>query len=150
MPEKPFTAFNFVVNLRMEGNTESLCSGEFAECDGLEMNVAPKTIREGGDNGRQIHLPAAISYGQLTLKRGMTENWDLWNWFENIYESPGLRADGEVLMRSTDRRDQVLFHLTGCMPVKLRAPSLNAKDGRIAVEEMQIAFETLYAERANG
>lgn len=143
----PFTSFNFVINLRIGSDTESICSGEFAECDGLEMSVAPKTIREGGNNGQQIHLPAAVSYGQLTLKRGMTENWDLWNWFEDIQESPGLRAQGEVLMLTSDRRDEVMFHLSGCMPIKMKAPTLNAKDGQIAIEEMQIAYESLYAER---
>jgi hypothetical protein len=33
--------------------------------------------------------------------------------------------------------------LEGCLPVKLRAPGLNAKDGGIAVEEMQIVYESL-------
>lgn len=152
---RPFTSFNFVINLRIGKKKESICSGEFSECDGLEMSVAPKTIREGGNNGRQIHLPAAVSYGQLTLKRGMSENWDLWNWFENIHESPNLRANGEVQMLSSEpqpasaRQPVVKFHLTGCMPIKLKAPALNAKEGQIAIEEMQIAFETLYAEQVS-
>ena len=29
------------------------------------------------------------------------------------------------------------------MPVKIKAPGLNAKDGLIAIEEMQVAYETL-------
>ena len=39
--------------------------------------------------------------------------------------------------------DRVRFSLKGCLPVKLKAPALNAKDGQVAVEEMQVAYECL-------
>ena len=35
------------------------------------------------------------------------------------------------------------FILSRCLPTKLKAPALNAKDGMIAVEELQLAYETL-------
>ena len=72
-----FTAFNFLVEIQVPDLSEMVCEGGFAECDGLEMSIAPKTIREGGNNNRQIHLAGPVSYGQLTLKRGMTKNLDL-------------------------------------------------------------------------
>jgi hypothetical protein len=36
-----------------------------------------------------------------------------------------------------------MFVLSDCLPVKLRAPALNAKDGLLAIEEMQIAYASL-------
>jgi hypothetical protein len=33
--------------------------------------------------------------------------------------------------------------LSRCLPVKIKAPALNAKDGLIAVEELQVAYESL-------
>jgi phage tail-like protein len=144
---RPFTTFNFKVNLRFNPDPEIICEAEFSECDGLEMNLEPKTIREGGNNGQQIHLPGPVSYGQLTLKRGMTENFDLWNWFENVHQNRSLRASGEILMLSSDRKKDVKFTIRGCYPIKLKAPSLNAKDGTVAIEEMQIAYETLSLSR---
>jgi len=146
-PYQPFTTFNFKVNLRLlEGGTE-ICAAEFSECDGLEMTHAPKSIREGGNNGQQIHLAGQVSYGQLSLKRGMTDNFDLWNWFEKIEENRSLRASGEVLMLSSAGKEEVKFALTGCLPLKLKAPSLNAQTGLVAIEEMQIAYETLKVTR---
>lgn len=144
MPEpRPFTTFNFLVNLREPGNGPALCEAGFAECDGLEMNLAPKTIREGGNNGRMIHLTGPISYGQISLKRGMTDDLDLWDWFERSQTEPGLRASGEVMMLGSDRQPVLQVDLSGCLPVKLKVPGLNAKDGQIAIEEMQLAYETL-------
>ena len=146
MPTRPFTTFNFKVRLWVEtnGNTSQICSAAFSDCDGLEMTLEVKTIREGGNNARQIHLMGPVSYGQLTLKRGMSEEFDLWKWFADVQQDRALRASGEIVMLSSNReREDVVFELAGCLPLKIKAPSLNAKEGLIAIEEMQIAYETL-------
>ena len=114
------------------------------------MNFEPKTIREGGNNSRQIHLSGPVSYGQLTLKRGMTVNFDLWRWFEDVHQSKSLRASGQILMLPSHQASEtadVIFSITGCYPIKLKAPALNAKDGEIAIEELQIVYETLSVSR---
>jgi phage tail-like protein len=141
---RPFTAFNFKIQLQTPGASGFLCDAEFAECDGLEMNLEAKTIREGGNNARQIHLVGPVNYGQLTLKRGMTKRFDLWSWFSDVQRHPDRRASGEIVVLSSDRTvENARFVLTGCLPVKLKAPSLNAKDGTVAIEELQIAYETM-------
>lgn len=144
----PFTQFNFEVQLRLEGDAEAICNGAFAEADGLEMTMEPTTIREGGGNGRQIHLAGPVSYGQLTLKRGMSDSLDLWDWFERLQTEPNLRAEGEIRMMAPDRKTtNVVYVLRGCLPVMLKGAALNATDGSVAVEEMQIAFETLHRKK---
>jgi phage tail-like protein len=145
VPNYPFTAFKFSVEIKVPGIDGQLYAAAFAECDGLEMNMEVKTIREGGNNGTQIRLPGPLTYGQLILKRGMTANLDMWQWFGMMTEPGkiGTRADVLVVLLAPDGSEQLRFILTRCLPVKLKAPALNAKDGVIAVEEMQIAYETL-------
>src|SRR5437016_4707065 len=92
----PFTAFNFAVEIHVPGVALKVCNASFSECDGLEMTMEVKTIREGGNNGKQIRLTGPLNYGQLTLKRGMTANFDLWDWFNRLQTNPALRADAEV------------------------------------------------------
>ena len=48
------------------------CAGAFAECDGLELTIESRALREGGNNGVVHRLAGPAGYGQLTLKRGMT------------------------------------------------------------------------------
>ncbi|HEX8905234.1 MAG TPA: phage tail protein [Longimicrobiaceae bacterium] len=142
----PFTAFNFRVEVQVAGVGGPLANAAFSECDGLEMSLEPKTIREGGRNSGPVHMAGAVSYGQLTLKRGMTANVELWKWFErvNARGNGGLRGTAEVVSLAADgATEQLRFRLGGCLPVKLKAAALNAKDGQIAVEEMQIAYESL-------
>ena len=45
----PFSAFNFQVEINVPGVTQRACNAAFAECDGLEMTMEVKTIREGGN-----------------------------------------------------------------------------------------------------
>jgi len=140
----PFTAFNFAVEIDVEGVSPNVCAAAFSECDGLEMTREVKTIREGGNNGAQIRLTGPVSYGQLTLKRGMTATFDLWTWFDAVVTDPALRADAEVVVFAADgQTERARFQLTRCVPIKLKAPPLNGKDGAVAIEELQLAYETL-------
>jgi phage tail-like protein len=140
----PFTAFNFSVEIYVEGVAEQICDAAFAECDGLEMTMDVKTIREGGNNGSQIRLTGAINYGAVTMKRGVTENFDLWYWFDQMLTDPSLRADAEVVLFAADgSTERARFLLTRCVPTKLKSPPLNAKDGGVAIEELQLSYESL-------
>lgn len=148
----PFTAFNFEIQLIVPNAaalnlSNMLCNGEFAECDGLEMTMEPKTVREGGNNTRQIQLVGPVTYGNLTLKRGMTPNLDLWNWFRMASgnDRRGLRAQGVVLMRNELGKPVLRFDLGDCLPIKIKAAALNAKDGTVAIEELEIAYTELIA-----
>jgi phage tail-like protein len=160
MPNKtlPFTAFNFEVQLTIVGAkalglSDPLCSGEFAECEGFEKTMEPKTIREGGYNTTQIHLVGPVSYGNLTLKRGMTSTIDLWTWFDLATGNTtkrGLLAHGVVLMLDGRRHKVLRFDLADCIPIKVKAAALNAKDGMVAIEEIQLAYASFTVSRDSG
>lgn len=140
----PFTSFNFSVEINRGEDGGPLVNAAFSDCDGLEMSMEVKTIREGGANDRQIRLNGMVAYGQLTLKRGMTGNFDLWTWFRDSVEDPRLRASAEVVLLGSDgEAERARFQLSRCVPVKIKAPAFNAKEGNIAVEELQVAYETL-------
>jgi phage tail-like protein len=148
-----FTTFRFDVQLELDnpgkfGLPQTLCDAAFSEVDGLEMTMEPKTIREGGNNSVQTHLVGPVSYGNLTLKRGMTSTLHLWEWFslaangngEKENSGRGAKARGLITMRDMAGNAQLYFKLRGCLPIKMKAPPLNAADGLVAIEEMQIAY----------
>ena len=151
-PAYPFTTFNFAVEIEVPGiDNKMVCNAAFSDCDGLDMTMDVKTIRQGGDNATQIRLAGPLSYSQLTLKRGMTSTFDLWDWFKATVDNPGLRGTATVVLFAADgRAERVRFLLSRCLPVKLRAPALTAKETVIAIEEMQIAYEHLTMQRPGG
>ena len=148
---QPFTAFNFAVEINVPGLSTKVCNAAFSECDGLEMTMDVKTIREGGNNGRQIRLTGPVNVGTLTLKRGLTRSFDLWDWMTAMQTKPGLRADAEVVIFAADgHTERARFILSRCLPAKLKAPPLNAKDGGVAIEEFQLAYESISLKRPEG
>jgi phage tail-like protein len=163
MPEPktvyPFSAFNFDVQIEVKGlDVKKVCDGQFAECDGLEMTMDVKTIREGGNNVAQIRLLGGVNYGQVTLKRGMTANSvDLWDWFDaQQLALPGelrkdMRGEATIVLKTPNReKERVRFILRKCLLTKLKAPALNAKEGVVAIEEMQLTYESMSIERGGG
>jgi phage tail-like protein len=148
---RPFTAFNFAVEIRVDGVAMQVCDAAFSECDGLEMTMDVKTIREGGNNGKEIRLAGPLKYGQVTMKRGMTSTFDLWDWFNLMLTNQALRADAEVVIFAADgTTERARFILSRCVPVKLKSPPLSAKDGAVAIEELQLAYETLSLKKPQG
>ncbi len=140
----PFTGFNFAVEIAVPGVAQRLCHAAFSDCEGLEMTMEVKTLREGGNNGRQIRLAGPLSFGLVTLKRGMTRSFDLWNWMARAVSDPALRADAEIVLLAADGQAvNARFVLSRCLPARLKAPTLNARDGGVAIEELQLAYEAL-------
>ena len=82
--DAPFTAFSFEVVLTlatpMPGIGQPVCQGAFAECDGLQLELEAKAVRQGGANDSVTHLMGQTRPSQLTLRRGMTTTSDLWAW----------------------------------------------------------------------
>ena len=147
MTVPPFTAFRFEVLLELhdpvDGFTDPLCDAAFAECDGLEMTMEPMTIESGGVNDRQVHLIGPVKFAQLTLKRGMTSDLQLWNWMALMAQGKAIPAAGTVTMWDSDATPVIEFALQNCLPVRMRAPALRASDGAIAIEELALVYETM-------
>lgn len=145
---RPFPNFRFEVDLVVDdaaehGLTTPLCSAVFSECTGLEASMTPKTLQEGGNNLEQVHLVGPVTYGQLTLKRGMTDSMDLWIWFSVVagrVAPDGARADGEVRVLRADGEPGLTFKIDRCLPVKLKAPALAGQGGGLAIEELAISY----------
>jgi hypothetical protein len=127
----PLPAFNFRVEIVRGDGSSPLAGSAFSECDGIEMSQEVKSLREGGNPNRVHRLSGPVSFGQLSLKRGVTQGADLWKWFSDSSTEWGR------------------FLLSRCLPVKLKAPTLNARDGAVAIEELQIAYETFSCEVAD-
>ena len=74
----------------------------------------------------------------LVMKRGMTSNLELWDWFNLMLTNQSLRADAEVVIFASDgETERARFQLSRCVPVKLKSPPLNAKDGAVAIGKMR-------------
>jgi phage tail-like protein len=74
----------------------------------------------------------------------------LWKWFTAATGNTNrsLRANGSILVKDSFGKPRVRYKLYGCLPIKIKAPTLNAKDSGIAIEEMEISVNSFEIESA--
>jgi phage tail-like protein len=152
-PRTLLSTFNFRVALnRSGGSSGQLGDGGFQECSGLAIDMDVHEITEGGRNDGTVRLAGRGKYSNIVLKRGMlhpsggTAVSEIWAWLQGVLsgQRPVVRYDGviEVLNESSGAVTATWVFDRG-LPAKVSGPTLNAKSGEIAIEELSIAHEGL-------
>jgi phage tail-like protein len=143
----------------------SILFGSFAECSGLESGLETEEYREGGRNNGPRVLAKWGKYPNLVLKRGVTMNPALWDWYYQVLygSEPPMRKNGLVILTDhglgltslgdgptplglplLDKLPIAVWWFSNGLPAKLVGPSLDGKSNAIAVETLEIAHEGLY------
>lgn len=130
--------------------------GGFAECSGLELEADVKEYLEGGRNDGVVRRVGRVKLAPVVLKRGMfaagpdaPANVDLWAWLTRMVSGvlPVARYDGRIqILDPAGRTALATWTFDRGLPHKVSGPSLNAKTGEIAVEELHIVHEGLRME----
>lgn len=145
--------FNFRITLnRSDGSSPPLGDGGFQECSGLQIEMDVPELVEGGRNDGVVKQVGRGKYTAIVLKRGMlsphggTVVNELWSWIQEVLSGvrPVARYDGVIEVLSPDGNDTVAtWAFERGLPQRISGPSLNAKTGDIAIEELTIAHEGL-------
>ncbi len=132
----PFRSYNFLVEI------DGLTQASFQECSGLDATTEPIEYREGGDNTTVRKLPGRTSYSDITLKRGMTDSSELWDWFKQIRDGNVIRKNGSIVVYDLANAKEVArWNFVRAWPTKWEGPSFNATGNEIAVETLTLAHE---------
>jgi phage tail-like protein len=155
-------AFRFQVSLTRSGGGApvNLGDGGFSECGGLSLDAELKDITQGGVNDRVTRLVGRVKLTPIVLKRGMFAQTDggratteLWDWFADTVGGvrPIRRYDGTIsVLPRLGEAPMAVWRFDRGLPVKVAGPTLDARTGEIAIEELQIAHEGLRLDRAPG
>jgi phage tail-like protein len=147
----PVGAYNFVVTfvdassqlsvtLRSIGSS---AAGAFSECSGLEMTLEVEEYKEGGNNGVVLKFPTRNSFSPIRLKRGVTYDQSLWDWYYGFVRGVGQRRDGLVVLQDDSRQPVKIWQFRRGLPTKFTGPTLNAAQSQVAIEELEITHEGL-------
>jgi phage tail-like protein len=134
----PFRNFNFMVEL------DGIVQGSFTECSGLGSTTEVIENREGGDNVTVRKLPGKNSYTDITLKWGLTDSTELWDWRQQIVDGNVVRKNGSIVVFDLANSAEVArWNFVRAWPTKWEGPSLSAKGNDIAVDTLVLAHEGL-------
>lgn len=119
--------------------------GRFQEVTGLAAELEIKEYPEGGMNDFVHKLPTRVKWPNIVLKRGVTHEKGLLQWFWDTRVS-GLQANVKsvtLTLKGPGAEDVRTWSLQGAFPVKWTGPTLNAGSNSIASEQLEIAHHGL-------
>ena len=129
-------------NFRMDINGVS--EGRFTACDGLEVQVNALRYREGGAGPVVRRLPGPVSYGDVTLRYGLTTSRELWNWFMESVNGTPTRKNVSIIMTGPDGITEVFrWNLVDAWPSAWRGSALDALGQMVAIESVTLVFESI-------
>jgi phage tail-like protein len=134
----PYRSYNFLVEI------DGITRAGFRECAGLGSGSAPIEYREGDD--RQLttrKLPGLVSYPNITLSRGVTDDPELWQWREQVARGQVSRRNGSIVLLDDTGEEKLRWNFREGWPTSWSGPSFDATGSDLAIEQLEIAHEGL-------
>ena len=134
--------------LVLDSPVSGVSGGFFTECSGLgsEHEVVEQRV---GDDPRVVRkIPGRLKWSDVTLKRGIMSNLDIWTWRKEIEDGrvDTARRSASIIMLDQANKPVAKWHFTNAWPSKVSGPSLKSDDNAVAIEELTLVHEGLVRE----
>ncbi|MCP4369596.1 MAG: phage tail protein [Deltaproteobacteria bacterium] len=133
----PFRQFRFRVEI------DGITQAGFSECSFADTTTDPVEYREGDEPPVQRKLSALTKYGNITLKWGITDSMDIYDWRQKVVDTGALDARKNVSIILIDEAgaDQSRWDIERAWPTKYDPPDFSAKGNDVAIETLEIVHE---------
>jgi phage tail-like protein len=135
----PLVSFNFCVEI------SGVISGYFTEAAGLGSEHEIIEHKIVSPEGREIvrKIPGRLKWGDITLKRGITANMDIWTWRKQIEDGQVAQArrNGSIIMYDETFTEVARWNFEMGWPSKVSGPSVNTGSNDVGIEEVTIVHE---------
>lgn len=134
----PLVGFHFQLDLG------GVVAGYFTEISGLgsENEVVEHKIVE---DGKQIvqKIPGRLKWGDITLKRGITDDMDIWEWRKKVEDGmvDDARTNGSIIMLDQELTPVAQWDFENAWPSKVSGPQVQSDSNNFGVEELTIVHE---------
>ena len=138
MPKKdPFKQFRFRVEI------DGIVQAGFSEVTFADTNTDVIEYREGDDPPILRKVSGLTKYGNITLKWGITDSTELYNWRQQVIDSgaENARRNLSIILLDDLGNEKARWDVVRAWPVKYDPPDLNAKGNEVAIESLEIAHE---------
>jgi len=133
----PYKNFRFL--LEIDGITQA----GFSDCSGFGSNIEVVEYREGGDATAVRKLPGKNSFPDFTLKWGVADSRELYDWHVSALNGAILRKNGSVVLLSDLGEEAVRWNFFAAWPSKYDGPDLSGKGNDVAIDTLTISCERL-------
>jgi phage tail-like protein len=131
----PYRSYNFLVEI------DGITRAGFQECSGLDTSQDPIEYREGTDPLTPRKLPGIVKFSNITLKWGLTDDAELWEWRKKVSDGTIERKNGSIVLMNDAGEEKARWNFREGWPTKWTGPTFNATGTDVAVETLEIAHE---------
>ncbi len=133
----PYKNYRFLVEI------DGIVQAGFKEVTIPDTSQDPIDYREGTDQPTMRKIPGLIKYGNVTLKWGMTDSMDLYNWRKLVEDgmTDQYRRNMAIVLMNEKAEQVGRWEFSDAWPSKYSAPTLNAGGSEIAIESIEIVHE---------
>ncbi len=136
----PYKNFRFLVEI------DGLNQAGFSECSGFGSEVEVIEYRTGGDPTAVRKLPGRAKFPNITLKRGVTDSRELYDWHRAVLQGQIQRKNGAIILLDDAGVPKVRWVFSEAWPSKYEGPDLCAKGNDVAIETLVITCESIERE----
>lgn len=134
----PYGAFNFRVTIG------GVAVAHFVECSGPDIRIETVEYREAGLAQVVHHIPTITTYGEITLRQGLTSGMEMWDWFMAAVEGDIRPLPVSIILLDTRGTTPVTqFDLERAIPVRATGSHLRATAREVYIQEFGLKYETI-------
>jgi phage tail-like protein len=135
----PLRGFKFRVQI------DGITKAGFREASGLDAGTDAVDYRDGNDPDHVRKLAGLQKYSNITLKRGITNDQDIWKWRTQVMDGKikDARKNGQIILLDDEGKEAAEWTFTDGWPTKWSGPTLNATANEVAIDTLEIAHEGL-------
>ncbi len=117
----------------------------FQEVTGLDSEAQIIEYRAGNRSVfSPIKMPGLQKVGNVTMKKGIfVTDSILWTWFSSITMNTIARSTIVVNLLDQNGKPQYIWTLNNAWPTKITGTDLKSDGNEVAVESVEVAFETM-------
>jgi phage tail-like protein len=142
--QDPLVGFHYAIDV------SGVIRGYFTECSGIGSEhevIEHKVIDEKGRE-HVMKIPGRLKWENVTLKRGITNNMDIWTWRDQVVQGKvdDARRNGSIIMFDQTLTEVARWNFENAWPVKVSGPAVKADSNEFGIEELVLTHEGLYRE----
>lgn len=131
-------------NFRFKVEIEGTQVAGFNEVSGFEATFDVIEYREGDAADITIRKqPGLIKYSNITMKRGVIDSKEFFDWIKDIHDGKVERKTVTVNLYNDTDEVAASWQIIKAWPCKYSGPSLNGTGSEVAVESIEFAHEGL-------
>lgn len=128
-------------NFRFRIEVEGIQQAGFSEISGYDASIDVVEYREGNQTTTVSKLPGLTKYGNITLKWGVTDSMDMYDWMSSCIQGTVTRKTVTIIAMDEEGSDVATWQVIEGWPTKYTAPDFKGTGNEVAIESLELAHE---------